>query len=105
MMRHMVLFRFRPEASEQDRRAVLDGLAQLPMHFPQMRRFGLGENVSQRDRTFSHVMAVEFERREEMESYLNSAEHEEFVSMLFRPAVEGRAIASFDWPGPGADAD
>ena len=59
-VRHMVLFRFRPEADAARRRAVLDRLAELPSHYPAMRRFGLGENASERDDTFSHVMTLEF---------------------------------------------
>lgn len=100
MLRHMVLFRFRPDADMETRRAVLDGLAGLPSLFPAMQRFGLGENVSQRDSTFTHVMTVEFESRRELESYLASPAHELFVSSTFRPAVEDRVIASYEWSGP-----
>ena len=96
MIRHMVLFRFRPDLTPAERSMVLDGLARLPSSFPTMRRFGLGENVSRRDRTFTHVMAVEFEDRHQLDSYLESARHEAFVSGTFRPAVEDRAIASFE---------
>lgn len=102
MIRHMVLFRFKPEATDAERGAVLDGLARLPSHFPAMRRFGLGENISRRDATFPHVMTVEFEQQAALEAYLDSAEHERFVATVFRPAIEARAIASYRCgPGPG----
>ena len=42
-IRHMVLFRFRPEVEAAGREAVLARLAELPSHYPAMRRFGLGE--------------------------------------------------------------
>ena len=58
MIRHMVLFRFKPGATDTERGAVLDGLARLPSHFPAMRRFGLGENISRRDATFPHPARV-----------------------------------------------
>ncbi len=96
MIRHMVLFRFRAEATSQDRESVLDGLARLPSLFPAMRSFGLGENVSQRDQTFSHVMTMEFADREQLESYLGSPVHEDFVAGYFRPTIEQRAIASHE---------
>lgn len=97
MLRHMVLFRFRTDADNEGRRVVLDGLAELPALFPTMRRFGLGENISQRDRTFTHAMTIEFDSRDQLERYLASSVHERFVSGTFKPAVEDRVIASYEW--------
>jgi 2,3-dihydroxy-p-cumate/2,3-dihydroxybenzoate 3,4-dioxygenase len=96
VIRHMVLFTFKPDTDEKSKATVLDGLAELPRHFPQMRQFGLGENFSQRDQTFSHVMTMEFETREQLETYLKSERHEEFVTNVFRPNIERRAIASYE---------
>jgi hypothetical protein len=96
MFRHMVLFRFRAGTGHAGRQTVLRGLASLPSRFPAIQRFGLGENVSTRDATFTHVMTMEFETRAQMEGYLSSAEHEAFVAQVFRPSVEARAIASYE---------
>ena len=93
----MVLFRFRNDADINARRAVLQGLARLPSMFPAMQHFGLGKNVSERDQTFSHVMTVEFESWDNLESYLASAPHESFVANIFKPAVEDRVIVSYEW--------
>ena len=96
MIRHMVLFRFAPQASSEQQSLVLAGLAGLPSLFPTMKRFGLGENISQRDQTFSHVMTIEFETRRELEDYLNSHDHEHFVATTFKPNIERRAIATYE---------
>ena len=98
MIRHMVLFRFKPGTADEVARAVLDELGALPSQFPTMKRFGLGPNISKRDQTFSHVMTIEFDRREELEAYLDSEAHERFVAARFRPCVEQRAIASYEHP-------
>ena len=104
MIRHTLLFRFNPQASAAVRQAVLDGLGRFPDRFPAMRRFGLGENISGRDRTFSHVLTVEFGSRQELEDYLNSSEHERFTDEVFRPAIEARVIGSVD-VGPSSEGD
>jgi 2,3-dihydroxy-p-cumate/2,3-dihydroxybenzoate 3,4-dioxygenase len=96
MIRHMVLFRFRPDASDKARAQVLNGLAELPQRFAAMRRFGLGENISKRDSRFTHVMTIEFDTRDQLELYLDSEHHEHFVHNYFRPAIEERAIASYE---------
>jgi 2,3-dihydroxy-p-cumate/2,3-dihydroxybenzoate 3,4-dioxygenase len=95
VIRHMVVFRFRPEVPEPDRAALLGELETLPTQFASMRRFALGENISRRDDTFSHAFSVEFETEEELVEYLGSDQHERFVRERFRPLVEGRAIVSF----------
>ena len=102
MIRHMVLFGFRPGVEDADRESILAELATFPGHFPAMRQFGLGENISQRDTTFSHVMTIEFETRRELEDYLDSERHERFVATRFRPNVARRSIASYEVP-PVAD--
>jgi 2,3-dihydroxy-p-cumate/2,3-dihydroxybenzoate 3,4-dioxygenase len=96
MVRHTVLFRFKPSAAPAERTDVLQGLSELPGRFPAMRRFGLGENISKRDQSFTHVMTAEFDTREQLEAYLDSREHEVFVATRFRPSIEARAIASYE---------
>lgn len=94
MIKHMVLFRFRPDVGDALRDAVLRGLRALPSRFPAMKRFSLGENVSRRDQTLSHAMTIEFDTIAELEAYLDSPEHEAFVAAKFRPCVEQRFIVS-----------
>ena len=95
-VRHMVLFRFRPDTEPGARQRVLDRLAELPSHYPEMQRFGLGENVSERDATFSHVMTMEFATLDALRAYLNSDRHEALVRDGFARHVAARAIASYE---------
>jgi antibiotic biosynthesis monooxygenase (ABM) superfamily enzyme len=91
----MVLFSFKQGVTERTRDAVLDELKTFPSRFPVMQRFGLGKNISKRDQRFAYVMTIEFDNQEELEAYLDSAEHERFVTEQFRPNIEERAIASY----------
>lgn len=97
MIRHMVLFCFNESASEAARLDVIDGLRALPSKHSSILRFGLGLNISSRDRTFSHVMTMEFASEAELEAYLKSEDHEKFVRDRFRPNVKNRAIASYEF--------
>lgn len=94
-VRHMVLFRFRPDTEPGLRQTILDRLRELPTHHPEMQRFGLGENVSERDDSFSHVMTMEFASVELLREYLNGERHETLVHNWFAPNVAARAIASY----------
>jgi 2,3-dihydroxy-p-cumate/2,3-dihydroxybenzoate 3,4-dioxygenase len=94
MVRHMVLFAFKPSVDEEQSSKLLAMLADLPMRFPEMRDFQLGVNVSRRDHRYSHGMTMSFESLGDLEGYLNSEVHEEFVREIFSPMIEERAIVS-----------
>lgn len=75
---------------------MLSELGHFPDRFTSMRNFALGRNASRRDDRFTHAMTIEFATWSDLDSYLSSEEHEDFVSRRFRPLIAERAIASFD---------
>lgn len=103
MIRHVVAFSLREDLPDEEREALLQELAELPRHFPAMRRFAIGENISRRDDTFAYAFSVEFGSEEELVAYLDSARHEAFVAERFRPSITRRAIVSFEAPAQPAD--
>ena len=96
MIKHMVLFRFKPETPAEIQDALLQSMRELPTHFPAMKRFGLGVNVSERDQKYSHAMTIEFDTMEELKAYLNSDYHEGSTAKRFRPVIQERAIVSYE---------
>jgi len=96
MIKHMVLFRFRPEVEPDKREALLREYVTFPQTHPQMRNFTLGRNISRRDSTFEYAFTVEFETEADLRSYLDSPEHEDHVVLRFRPLIESRAIVSYE---------
>ncbi len=99
MIRHMVLFRFKPDISDAEQTELLNEKRELPSRYPAMKRFGLAGNASERDQLFSHVMTMEFESMAELKAYLNDGYHEMHVATRFKPLIEQRAIASYEAPG------
>lgn len=96
MIRHMLLFSFRPDVSETDRNQLLDGLRSFPSWFPDMRGFELGRNESRRDSSYEYGMTLTFESFGKLQEYLDSKQHERFTADRFSPLVSGRAIVSFE---------
>ena len=99
MIKHMVLFRFKPDVSDAAQIELLNEMAQLPSRYPAMKRFGLARNASERDQLFSHVMTMEFDTMADLKAYLNHGYHEMHVATRFKPLIEQRAIASYEAPG------
>lgn len=100
MIKHLLMFRFKPGTTESDRESVIAELNSWPARFPTMRNWSLGRNVSERDQTFTHAFSVEFENEADLKAYLASEHHETFVHSRWRPLVESRAIASYAYAAP-----
>ena len=96
MIKHMVVFRFKPDTPADVQAELLQSMGELPKYFPAMKRFGLGVNVSERDQKYSHAMTMEFDTIEELKAYLNSDYHEGSTATRFRPVVQERAIVSYE---------
>ena len=95
MIRHMLLFRLKSDVSPGAQDLLFEKLRELPSHFPAMKHFEFGKNVSERDQTFSYAMTVAFETDDQLHSYLKSELHEGMVRQYFAPTVERRAIVTF----------
>lgn len=102
MVTHVVVFRFREGLPAAEREAILRELNAFPNRFAGMKRWRLGENLSDRDQTYSHAFVIEFETAQELTDYLHSEAHERFVRERWVPFVESRAIVSFEHPTPSA---
>ncbi|MFE2043893.1 Dabb family protein [Streptomyces sp. NPDC059477] len=97
MIRHTLSFRFADGTDPATRESVLAELRGFPSRYPAMRGFVLGENISNRDRTFTHTMAVDFDTRDDLLAYLGSDSHEHFVRTRWRPVIGQQAITSFEY--------
>ena len=95
MMRHVLLFSLTPSTGEDDRQALLDDLAALPIRYPKMRDFQIGRNVSDRDDRFAYGMTFYFDEKAELNAYLTSEFHERFVRERFQPLLAERSIVTF----------
>ena len=104
MIKHLLMFRFRSDAPEPARAALLREYRDFPKTFPWMRNFTLGRNASKRDQTFDYAFSIDFDSQADLDRYLSSKEHEEHVVLRFRPLVEARAIASYEVPDDSVTA-
>ncbi len=95
MIKHLVIFRLKPDAPAEKRDALLTEYSTFLGLFPTMRRLDIGQNESERDKTFEYGFVMEFDDKAGLDAYLLSKEHEEHVVERFRPIVAQRAILSF----------
>lgn len=84
MLRHVVLFKFKDDASKDQVKAVTDAFAALPSKIDTIKDFEWGTDVSveQKSEGFTHVFVVTFADEKGREAYLPHAAHQEFVKLV-----------------------
>jgi hypothetical protein len=95
MFRHVVLFRFRPDTTAEQRQAALDGLHALPGQIPEIREYHVGADLGLRDGNFDLAVVALFDDEAGWRTYLDHPAHVAVASGLIRPFAAGRASVQF----------
>ncbi|MBI4477651.1 MAG: Dabb family protein [Acidobacteria bacterium] len=96
MVFHIVLFRPRPDLSEEERTAFIRALEQATTQIPQVRRFSVGRRLTH-GRGYEEAMTVDFEYAAVIEfddvaglkAYLDHPAHTELGNRFFSALAAG----------------
>ena len=99
VLRHIVTFKFKADATPAQIKNVLDEFKALPKRIPEIHAFEMGTNVSpeKRDKGFTHAFIVTFKTEKDRDAYLVHAAHEAFVKVAL-PIIEDVFVIDF-WTG------
>lgn len=84
VMRHVVLFRFKPGTTPEQIKTLEDAFAGLPQRIPSILGYEWGTNVSpeSHDQGYTHCFLVTFADAAGRDAYLPHPAHGEFVRLL-----------------------
>lgn len=84
MLRHVVLFSFKPTSSASDVRSVEDAFRKLPSQIAEIKGFEWGTNNSPEgiNQGFTHCFLVSFTSENDRAVYLPHPAHQAFVEVL-----------------------
>jgi hypothetical protein len=96
MLRHVVLFRWKPGTSPDKVREIEEAFRALPAKIPQIAGFEWGIDVSVQGLAggFTHCFVVSFASEHDRDAYLPHPEHAAFVA-LARPNVEQLLVLDY----------
>lgn len=96
LLRHVVLFAFRNDASYDDVDAIVTGFAALPSAIPGITAYEWGTNVSPEGLNdgFTHCFTLTFASAEDRDAYLVHPAHQRFVDTL-KPALEKSLVLDY----------
>jgi hypothetical protein len=84
VLRHIVLFKFKSDASEKQIKEVTDAFAALPKKIDAIKGFEWGTDVSPEKKSegFTHCFVVTFADEKGRDEYLPHEAHKDFVKLV-----------------------
>ena len=97
MFRHVVMFRFVPDATDEQRQAMVDGLSTLPGAIPQIRDYVMGPDVGVSEGAWDFAIVADFDSVDDWRIYGADATHQQVITERIRPIVAERAAVQLTW--------
>lgn len=96
LLRHVVLFKFKPEVTKAQVQEVVDAFAALPKKIDAIAAFEWGTDVSVEMKAdgFTHCFVVSFQDSKARDEYLPHAAHGEFIKLV-GPRLEKALVFDF----------
>lgn len=90
-VRHLVMFRWKPEATAEQIDALATDLAQMPEWVPSIRSYDFGPDVIGAEGNFDFAIVAGFDDEAGYRAYADDEKHKAFIVERIRPLVGERA--------------
>ena len=96
MFRHVVMLRWNPEATPEQRAAVGAGLATLPDRIPEIREYTIGTDAGVNEGNYDLVIVADFDDVEAYLVYRDHADHQAVIREHIAPILAERAAVQHE---------
>ena len=97
MIRHAVLFTWKPEATEDEKQRVAIEVAKLPSMVPSVRAFASGPDAGLNQGNFDFAVTADFDDQAGYLAYRDDPGHREIVTRYLMPILANRAAVQFEY--------
>jgi hypothetical protein len=97
MIRHVVMFRWTPEAAEEQKQRVAAELRRLPALLPVLRAYHVGPDLGLAGGNFEFAVVADFDDLEGYRVYRDNAEHRELIGKFIQPIAGQRAAVQYEF--------
>ena len=94
MIKHTVFFKFKPEATAEERKSALDALRSLPDKIDVIRSFDVGEDILRLARSWDAVLIATYDDLAALDHY---TKHDDHVDVAGRLRAICDAVGSVDY--------
>ena len=96
MIRHVVMFRWTQDATEEQKKQVAAEVARLPSLVPSLRAFASGADAGVNQGNFDFAVAADFDDVGGYVAYRDHPEHRAIVEKFIRPIAAQRAAVQYE---------
>lgn len=94
--RHVVLFRWKPEATTEQRRAAIEALQRFAKDIAHLGHLTVGEDAGLAEQNADVAVVVDFARREDYLEYAKHPLHLELIEKYLRPILAERTAVQHE---------
>jgi hypothetical protein len=94
--RHVALFVWTSEATEEQKTAVAERLRELPGVIPELERYQIGPDAGINEGNYDFAVVADFADRESYLVYRDHPYHREIIAETIRPIMADRAAVQYD---------
>ena len=95
MFRHCVMLKFKDEATEAQRDLACKGISDLPNHIEEILSYSVGLNAGTRSDNYDLAVVGDFGSITDYDIYAAHPKHQEVITKLLAPIIEGRTAVQY----------
>src|SRR5438105_14147738 len=95
MVRHVALFRWKPETSEEDVSRLEAALRQLRQKIPCIQAYRFGRDLGVQDGNADFGLVADFSDEDGLRTYADHPDHQAVIASLIRPITERREAIQY----------
>ncbi len=97
MIRHVVLFRWKPEATDEQKKLVAAELGKLPSVIPSIRSYVLGADAGINQGNAEFAVTADFADEAGYLAYRDDPTHRAIIATYIIPLVAARTAVQFEY--------
>ena len=97
MIRHTVLFSWKPEATDEQKQQGATELAKLPSIVPSVRAFASGPDAGLAQGNFDFAVSADFDDEAGFFAYRDDSGHREVIQRYILPITAQRVAVQFEF--------
>ena len=97
MIRHVVVFRWTDEATQDQKERVATELSRLPAIVPTVRAYRIGNDLGLNEGNFDFAVGADFDDADGYLAYRDNPEHQAIIAEFIRPIIAQRAAIQYEY--------
>jgi hypothetical protein len=97
MFRHVVLFAWTPDATDEQKQRVAAELGTLPGLLPQIRGYTFGADAGINPGSYDFAVVADFDDQDSYRAYRDDPRHRAMIDQHIMPIVASRAAVQYEF--------